>query len=123
MSAVKHPDYKVPQKYNDIGLLKLDRPVNFTKSVRPACLQVEQDIGTDKAVATGWGLLDFAGDRSEKLMKVTLDLYTNEECWEYYKEKVGIRKLPEGITNSMICSGGRTEAKSTCQVNQDQFYV
>ncbi|GLV36695.1 Serine Protease Immune Response Integrator [Carabus blaptoides fortunei] len=97
VSAIAHPDYKVP------------------KIIMTSVSSIDEQIGTDKAVATGWGLLEFSGERSEKLMKVELDLYTNEECSEYYKDKVGSRKLPEGITGTMICSGGKTEAKSTCQ--------
>lgn len=120
-AEIRHPEYKPLNLYNDIGLLKLDRKVNFTKSVRPACLQVEEDFNTDKIVASGWGLLAFRGASSETLMKVELDLYTNEECSEYYQDKMA--SLKHGIASTMLCTGGKTESKSTCSVCCFYFYL
>lgn len=114
---IVHPEYKPPKIYNDIALLKLDRRVNFTKSVRPACLQVDEQLNDNKLIATGWGVTEFGGERSEQLMKVTLDLFTNAECAEYYNSRQATRKLPDGIVSSMLCTGGKTEPKGTCQVS------
>ena len=68
-----HPDYKPPAKYNDIALLKLDRPVEFNEFIRPACLYTSDTFEFDKTVATGWGKTDF-GKRvfcftSDKIVK------------------------------------------------------
>jgi len=69
----RHPDYKPPAKYNDIALLKLDRPVEFNEFIRPACLYTSDTFEFDKTVATGWGKTDF-GKRvfcftSDKIVK------------------------------------------------------
>jgi hypothetical protein len=56
----RHPEYKPPALYNDIGLLQLDRDVKFDGYVRPACLHVEQDIPTRQPEAIGWGLKDWS---------------------------------------------------------------
>lgn len=44
----KHPDYVPPSRYNDIALLKMDRPTRFNELIRPACLQVAKDIPDNK---------------------------------------------------------------------------
>jgi hypothetical protein len=56
----RHPEYKSPAHYNDIGLLQLDRDVKFDGYVRPACLHVEQDVPAKPPEAIGWGLTDWS---------------------------------------------------------------
>lgn len=58
---IKHPDYKGLSEYHDIAILRLEKEVTYNAWVRPACLPIDlPDIGTDnKAVATGWGLVDW----------------------------------------------------------------
>lgn len=60
---IKHPEYKPPLSYNDIALLKLDRKVNITRSVLPACLpEPEKRFDRKANVSTaGWGKLGFGG--------------------------------------------------------------
>lgn len=53
-----HPDYIADQKYNDLALLKLDKPVKFTAFVRPACLHTSKKIAPI-AIATGFGKTSF----------------------------------------------------------------
>ena len=52
---IPYPDYRMSEKYHDIGLLQLDNDVTFDSSVKPACLHSQYTISEDKAVATGWG--------------------------------------------------------------------
>ncbi|KAL1461193.1 hypothetical protein WDU94_013114, partial [Cyamophila willieti] len=54
-----HPDYRSSKKYSDIALLRLDRSVEFTDNVRPACLHNGETIGVNRALATGWGAIGF----------------------------------------------------------------
>lgn len=42
----------------------------FTKFVRPACLWQTKDVNFTSSIATGFGLTEYAGDTSDKLMKV-----------------------------------------------------
>lgn len=59
VDVFRHPDYKPPAKYNDIALLKLDRPVDFNEYIRPACLYISNTFEVNKTVATGWGKINF----------------------------------------------------------------
>lgn len=60
-----------------------------------------------KAIATGWGLLEFAGrENSAELQKVTLNVLTSQECNVYFR---GIRdeKIDRGIVDEQIVSSSR----------------
>ncbi len=57
-----HPNYKPPQLYNDIALLKLGRKISFNKNLRPACLNTKHEINSPKVVATGWGSRNYGKD-------------------------------------------------------------
>lgn len=111
-----HPGYKPPQQYNDIALLRLSKDAVVTPYVRPLCIQTEMELPPYSPIATGWGRLQFGGDTSDYLMKVTLKYYTWEECEATY-QNVSSRRLPVGIDDkSQLCAGGRNEEKDTCQV-------
>lgn len=53
--VVVHPEYRYPQKYNDIALLKSDKRIQFSEVVRPACLYTKSHINQKTVSATGWG--------------------------------------------------------------------
>lgn len=121
-----HPDYKQRiNAYNDIGLIRLDRRVTFNPYMRPACLPAVSSSSSSpsdeplpqplSAVASGWGNTEYKGSRSERLMKVKLDLYSATECNATYTIPY-LHQLPIGIADaSQICAGSRSEQKDTCQ--------
>lgn len=53
--VVVHPEYKYPQKYNDIALLESNKQIQFSEVVRPACLYTKSHIDQRIVLATGWG--------------------------------------------------------------------
>lgn len=108
-----HPNYRFPLKYDDVALIKTKRTVTFTEFIRPACLYTENSVKQSAGVATGWGKIEFAGDTSDKLMKVTLNIYDSSVCVRIYNTD---RNLPRGIVSSMLCAGDLSGAKDTCLV-------
>lgn len=52
---ISHEAYNTESKKNDIAVVKMRHPAIFSKSIRPACLQQTDNIGKNKAIATGWG--------------------------------------------------------------------
>lgn len=72
---ITHPSYSPGSKKYDIALMKLSQNFDFAndKRVLPACLQTQNNIDS-KAIATGWGVTEFAGDQAAKLQKVHLDI-------------------------------------------------
>lgn len=114
---IRHPDYKPPSQYHDIALLRLEDKVVFNAWVRPACLPVDwPDVGSDnKAVATGWGLVDWAEEEgSANLLKVTLNLVSHLSCNGSFFDGGASIELARGIENEwQMCAG--EQGKDTCQ--------
>ena len=52
---VIHPDYKPPSLYNDIALFRLEKDVEFSKEVRPICLNSDPSSTPLRPIVTGWG--------------------------------------------------------------------
>lgn len=113
---IPYPEYRRISKYDDIGLIKLSRPVKFNEYIRPACLPEEYGTGTQKAVATGWGRTDVYNSGSDVLQKVILDLYNDQECRTGFEAESKRHDLRNGIiARTQFCAGSRTERKDVCQ--------
>lgn len=113
---IKHPEYTVKSDYNDIALFKLQKSATFNRYVRPICLSDKRNIREMKAIATGWGLTEYLGQKSSTLRKVTLELFSQSECYRIYEFPLS-NKLSRGIDeNSQICAGSHSEEKDTCEV-------
>lgn len=108
-----HPNYLPASKYNDIALIKFKGKVVLSNNLRPACLWQNHTINYTEAIATGWGNTDFAGVKSDELLKVKLALIDTDVCRPYFEST---KNLENGIINSQICAGSLTENKDTCQV-------
>lgn len=66
IQIVLHPNYDTQTFDNDIALLKLSSPVQFTDFIRPVCLAASGSVfnnGTDSWV-TGWGTIGEGGKSS-----------------------------------------------------------
>ncbi|XP_067000881.2 venom protease [Anabrus simplex] len=114
-STQTHPDYKPPAKYNDIGLIRLNRSVQFSDFIRPACLYPEDSFYVNKTLATGWGRTRYDQEQSEILLKVGLDIISNDQCDKLYHSSKGTVTLSQGIAPTMLCAGELRGGKDTCQ--------
>ncbi|XP_034942335.1 serine protease snake [Chelonus insularis] len=121
VERIGHPEYRLPLRYNDIALLKLDQPLDFNEYIRPACLEVEsmQELSMTRKlhfIASGFGKTAYEADYgSDDLMKVTLDYISPETCQRNYQSEVGSRQMPQGLIPSMLCAGIMEGGKDTCQ--------
>lgn len=107
----KHPNYIQNKLNEDIGLIKLDRSVNFNERVRPICLPQTASM-PPKAIATGFGRTGFRLSPSDRLLKVVLESFTQEECQTTYGRKVNITE------DTMMCYGHHTDKKDACNVSR-----
>lgn len=64
--VVVHPEYEVASAVNDIALIQLDVPLEFSTSVHPACLNhvIEDPSNDTELVVLGWGI--FSAERKRK---------------------------------------------------------
>ena len=111
--VIAHPQYRSPIVYNDIALVEVDREMRFSQYARPACLNSETSISERMAIASGWGNTGLFGEKSEILLKVTLDLFRFNECTPKYDSN---RFLPNGLfENQQLCAGSYDKEKDTCE--------
>lgn len=104
-----HPDFIRRKAYNDIALIKLQKTVDFTPLIKPACLTTLQT--NYELQATGWGDTHKRQNMTDILQTVTLDRLDNLKCSEipFVQEK-----LPGGLRESQMCAVS-SEYKDTCQ--------
>lgn len=90
-------------KHNDIALIRLKEEVTFTIYISPICLPLEESLSADNLAgvnmtAAGWGATETAKSSDQKL-KVTLKVWTNDECSKTYIKK--------NIKPQQFCAGGQ----------------
>ncbi|XP_054457937.1 serine protease 27-like [Anoplopoma fimbria] len=103
-----HPSYNFLTNENDICLLKLSAPVDFTTYIQPVCLaSAMSTFHTDvSSWVTGFGETQFdSSSRADILQEVNLPIVGNNECKCTYPE----------ITDNMICAGFKEGGKDACQ--------
>ncbi|XP_045482161.1 serine protease snake-like isoform X2 [Harmonia axyridis] len=131
VERISHPNYSSTSKYNDIALLKLDKPVQFSENVLPICLSTSASDINQKLIATGWGKTEVNGPRSDALLRVNLEYFSNPICNNAYAD-VSKKDLPEGVSEEkQICAGSKTDSRDTCQgdsggplqINTDKLYL
>lgn len=113
-------DYFHPTTFdNDIALLKLDKSVQFSAKIQPACLpetQFEDYDGVYTLIA-GWGRTDEKDVNSHKgLRSVVVPIWSGEECAnsDYGKKR---------LTGNMMCAGYPEGRRDACQVCESFSFV
>uniref|UniRef100_A0A7N5KAQ5 Proteasome 20S subunit beta 10 n=1 Tax=Ailuropoda melanoleuca TaxID=9646 RepID=A0A7N5KAQ5_AILME len=100
--AITHPSWNPTTLNNDLTLLKLASPAQYTNRISPVCLASPDEAlpAGLKCATTGWGRLSGVA----RLQQVALPLVTVNQCRQYWGSR---------ITDSMICAGGA--GASSCQ--------
>uniref|UniRef100_G1MGT5 Proteasome 20S subunit beta 10 n=1 Tax=Ailuropoda melanoleuca TaxID=9646 RepID=G1MGT5_AILME len=105
--AITHPSWNPTTLNNDLTLLKLASPAQYTNRISPVCLASPDEAlpAGLKCATTGWGRLSGVGNATPaRLQQVALPLVTVNQCRQYWGSR---------ITDSMICAGGA--GASSCQ--------
>lgn len=142
-NIIKHPNYNKVTKDNDITLLQLNLPVNFTDYIRPVCLASSSSTFFSRTVSwvTGWGNTNSGGKYLVLLIFISVskcctltvaDVFYNwiwssvslpssKPLQEVDVPIVGNRQCKclygvSKITDNMICAGLLEGGKDSCQV-------
>lgn len=88
--AFVHEEYNIDSRNqeNDIALLKLERSVEFSDSIRPICLPTEANLDNLEnlvCTAVGWGITE-DGQPSNTKLKIDLEIRSHNECEEVYQK-------------------------------------
>ena len=100
-----HPQFNDVSMINDIALLRVNPPFDYTTYVQPACLSNIDPQVNDKVVIIGWG--------SESLQSSSVDIlkqaYTQVvgDCWRYWSAFVSQRQMciANTDTGDSACKG------------------
>ncbi|KAA8591116.1 transmembrane protease serine 11D [Etheostoma spectabile] len=126
-----HEDYDGVTSDNDVTLLLLSSPFNFTDHVQPVCtphnLTHEFSLNFSHCFISGWGSPSYRGRMMDRLQEAEVELIDRITCnlITWYN---GI------ITENMICAGLESGAADSCQgdsggplqcysEDEDRFYV
>ncbi|XP_053609655.1 serine protease Hayan-like isoform X2 [Plodia interpunctella] len=108
-----HPDYKRREKYHDVALLRLERPVKVSSDVNAVCLYTANEDPTVPLTITGWGRTSTSRNvRSNVLLKTNVTVVGRSKCSESY---ANWRKLPSGIASGQLCAGDPNGLHDSCQ--------
>lgn len=108
--GISHPDFDSIKRINDIALLKLTEPFDFTDAIKPIepFEHPEVNPGTNVTVY-GWGYISFPpGPRPEELHVVSRNTIKNTDCNAAYLEYDG-----KNVTDHQVCTqvGGHGTCK------------
>ncbi|XP_071959501.1 uncharacterized protein [Antedon mediterranea] len=106
-----HPEYNPLILENDIAILKLERQVEYTDYVRPACVSTNatQFQAGQFCYISGWGDLTGNGKLPDVLQEVSLPLVDLNTCATRFAS-IGI-----SIDERVVCAGFPEGGKDACQ--------
>jgi secreted trypsin-like serine protease len=110
--VVVHPRYGAggATNNNDIAIIKLSRPIKFSRTIQPACLPSPNEKiadGTSGTVA-GWGTLQEGGRTPDTLQQVSIPTISYQKCASQY----GSSRINE---QTQFCGGFDQGGKDSCQ--------
>ncbi|XP_068622389.1 trypsin-1 isoform X2 [Battus philenor] len=98
-TIVRHRSFDADSYNNDIALLKLRKPVTFSKIIKPVCLP---PVGTEPAgkqgIVVGWGRTSEGGQLPAIVQEVKVPILSLTQCR-------GMKYRASRITNNMLCAG------------------
>ncbi|XP_027012330.1 coagulation factor X isoform X2 [Tachysurus fulvidraco] len=106
-----HANYKPDTFHNDIALIKLVKPIQFSKYIIPACIP-DHDFAEnvlmqqDEGLVSGFGRLQEGGIQSTTLQRLSVPYVDRSVCKESTKYNISPR---------MFCAGYGREEKDACQ--------
>lgn len=108
---ITHPNYSRPKVENDIALIHLPEPLNYTDHISEVKLRInDASLYLNKNVtASGFGKTADDSKSSKQLMWTTLKVIPNRVCARFYQ--------PGQFDKSKLCTtaGTRRNPHSTCQ--------
>ncbi|KAG8188740.1 hypothetical protein JTE90_023085 [Oedothorax gibbosus] len=109
---VVHRHYNAQTFENDLALLEMETPVEFSPYVVPICLPFRKEDFTGKmAFVTGWGKLTHGGDVPNILQEVQVPIVGNGDCQSMFFH-AGHQKA---IRSNFVCAGYTNGGQDSCE--------
>ncbi|KAL4112757.1 hypothetical protein QTP88_016490 [Uroleucon formosanum] len=116
-SMVIHREFYAGTLYNDLAILRMDKPVDFSRNphISPACLpDAFSDFTGQRCWTTGWGKDAFGdyGKYQNILKEVDVPVISNRQCeTQLQQTRLG---YDFKLHNGFLCAGGE-EGKDACK--------
>ncbi|KAF5271712.1 hypothetical protein FQA39_LY08035 [Lamprigera yunnana] len=105
--AIVHPEYNSQYSAgpHDIALLKLSRPISYSKSISPICLPrssefLTKDFTDTLMTVAGWGRTENSSQSNIKL-KLEIPVNSKNDCSKIYS-RYGVQ-----LGDGQLCAGGK----------------
>jgi len=101
-TIVPHPQYNSNDFSNDIALIKLNRAITYSDSIKPTCLSDGSQTcdGRNDGIAVGWGRTSAGGATSSTLKYVIHPILSNSTCYSKY---IGV--VNTYTNDKFVCAG------------------
>lgn len=96
--VTQHPDFDSVTNANDIALIRLQTPIQFSRLVQPISISAQWVEGDVPVTLSGWGQLTIVGPDPVTLRCVNLRTASNSYCTEFYE------KGSKRVTENVICT-------------------
>ncbi|XP_070502642.1 serine protease easter-like [Chironomus tepperi] len=114
VERIPHPQYDPynNNQFNDIAMLRLEHPIEYTEFIKPICLPIDPTLrGNDFIKQTlsvaGWGKTEKLSASNLKL-KVNVDGVSNADCNRVYNNE------QRQIIDTQVCAGGK-KGQDSCR--------
>lgn len=100
-----HRDFNRKKKVNDIALVKLEKALEWSDKIRPACLYPKNEDPEEPLMILGWGAKNNTAEKSEILQKAVVNPRSLDDCRNTYSAKLI-------LTRSHFCADTESD---TCE--------
>ncbi|XP_063392609.1 vitellin-degrading protease-like [Cydia fagiglandana] len=107
---IYHPNFSFNKMDNDIALLRLSSPLEFSDTVKSIEMMGDGEEVDDGAITevSGWGNTKEGGGSTSTLQKVLVPVVNEQDCRSAYSPLYA-------ITPRMLCAGVPAGGKDACQ--------
>jgi len=107
LRLIPHPDHDNSRFLNDIGLIELSSPLNFTQNIQAIKLpeKNKEVLAGEECVVSGFGSVEEDGAISKILRFVYLPAVSDAECSQAF---------PNQIDSTMVCAGFAQGGADSC---------
>lgn len=81
-SLAYHQSYDPTTLVNDIGIVKLSKPIQFNKNIQPISLGHTNPRNGEAVIVSGWGLTSVRGQAPNLLRKLSAEVLDLQRCSE-----------------------------------------
>ncbi|XP_021518969.1 transmembrane protease serine 11G [Meriones unguiculatus] len=109
-SIIIHENYAAHKHDDDIAVVKLSSPIQYSENVRRVCLPdaTFQVLPKSKVFVTGWGALKANGPFPNSLQEVEIEIISNDVCNQ-------VNVYGGAVSSGMICAGFLTGKLDACE--------